>query len=256
MTAANAALAALLLPLAYLTAAAAVGRRSRRAWPRALAALDLALWHHLGRSHAPAVFGGRARPPPRSSISRGTRTRCAQPPRGRRRRRPAGRWPRSGYSSLLVLLGPVRRRAAALLRAGRPGARRAGPRRARRGARGRRPARGRAVLFPLRARPGARGAGVEAEPDLFPGRTFFDLPQRVAAEPAAVGAGPLDPPRRGRRWPRPSRCARAPGWSRARARGLDGGVGPGDGPEGAVPAPAPPPLGEGGPVPRPRSSAS
>ena len=26
-------------------------------WPQSLCALDLALWHHVGRSHAPAVLG-------------------------------------------------------------------------------------------------------------------------------------------------------------------------------------------------------
>jgi hypothetical protein len=57
MTAVNAAVAMFVVPLLWLAA--------RRTWDEptawlaaALYALDLAVWHHLGRSHAPAVFGG------------------------------------------------------------------------------------------------------------------------------------------------------------------------------------------------------
>lgn len=57
MTALNAALAMLVAPVLFLAAQRIWGIRP--AWVATLLyALDLAVWHHVGRSHAPAVFGG------------------------------------------------------------------------------------------------------------------------------------------------------------------------------------------------------
>ena len=57
MTALNAARAMLVVVPLWLGAERVWGRHA--AWTAAaLYALDLAVWHHLGRSHAPAVFGG------------------------------------------------------------------------------------------------------------------------------------------------------------------------------------------------------
>jgi hypothetical protein len=57
MTAFNAALAMLAAVVLWLSAARVWDREA--AWmAAAFYALDLAVWHHLGRSHAPAVFGG------------------------------------------------------------------------------------------------------------------------------------------------------------------------------------------------------
>jgi hypothetical protein len=57
MTVVNAALAMAVAAGVWLVARRVWGPGA--AWPAALLyALDLAVWHHLGRSHAPAVFGG------------------------------------------------------------------------------------------------------------------------------------------------------------------------------------------------------
>jgi hypothetical protein len=170
LTALGAAVAMLVAPLVWLAAAHLWDRRA--AWLAALLyTLDLAVWHHLGRSHAPAVFGGalgtaallhllvhgeRLDHPRRVALAAGVLAAAAL-----------------GYSSLVVLLGlfgvallaalafdarglsPAARRGMALALAG--GGLLAG------------------LLFYFHYVPGLlRGAGaVEAEPDLFPGRTFF-----------------------------------------------------------------------------------
>jgi hypothetical protein len=170
MTVLNATLAALLIPLAFLTA--------RRLWDEgaahmaaALAALDLALWHHLGRSHAPAIVGAVLGAAALLHLARNAdamrRPRVAS---GAAALLAAGAL---GYSSFVVLLGlfglllltlfavdaralppPDRVGLAATLVAGGLIA---------------------GALFYFHYAPGLlHGAlGVEAEPDLFPGRTFF-----------------------------------------------------------------------------------
>jgi hypothetical protein len=170
LTVLGAALAMLVAPLCWLAAAHVWDRGT--AWRAALLyALDLAVWHHLGRSHAPAVFGGalgtaallhlllqgeRLDHPRRIALAAAVLAAAAL-----------------GYSSLAVLLGlfglallvglavdargltPAARRGTALALVG--GGILAG------------------VVYYFHYVPGLlRGAGgVAAEPDLFPGKTFF-----------------------------------------------------------------------------------
>jgi hypothetical protein len=170
MTVANAAIAMLVAPLVWLAA--------RKVWDEGAAwtatilyAVDLAVWHHLGRSHAPAVFGGALATAAllhlfgRADGMGGARERALT----------AATLALAvlGYSSLVVLIGlfgvcllaflvldargipaPSRRGLALALVAGGLLA---------------------GALFYFHYVPGLwRGAaGVEAEPDLFPGRTFL-----------------------------------------------------------------------------------
>jgi hypothetical protein len=170
LTVFGAAAAMLVAPLLWLAAAHVWDREA--AWRAALLyTLDLAVWHHLGRSHAPAVFGAalgtaallhllvhaeRLDHPRRVALAAGVLAVAAL-----------------GYSSLVVLLGlfgvallttlvldargllPPARRGLAMALFG--GGLLAG------------------VLYYFHYVPGLLGgaAAVEGEPDLFPGRTFF-----------------------------------------------------------------------------------
>jgi hypothetical protein len=170
MTVSNAALAALVAPWLFLAA--------RRIWnveagwiASLLYLLDLAVWHHLGRSHAPAVFGGAL-----GTIGLLLVASVADTLDTRRRVALAGcalGLAALGYSSLVVLYGLFGMCLLALLvidaRGPSAGARRglaatlvtggflAG------------------MLFYFHYLPGLMSGAraVEAEPDLFPGRTFF-----------------------------------------------------------------------------------
>jgi hypothetical protein len=170
MTAANAALGAVLAPLAWLAA--------RRLWgglaggiAAALSALDLALWHHVGRSHAPAVFGGVLAGAALLYVAR-----RADLMHERRTAAAAAALLAAaalGYSSVPVLFGLFgivlfalfAVDARALTRADRAGlaAALAGGGLAA------------GALFYFHYLPGllAGAGGMEAVPDLFPGRTFF-----------------------------------------------------------------------------------
>ena len=170
MTALNAALGALLVPLAFLTARRLWGNGAGRwppPWPRSISPSGIT---SAARTRRPSSAPSSARPRSSTSPERGRDA----PAAGGRRRAALLAAGALGYSSLVVLLGlfgvvllalfaldaralagPDRAGLAAALVAGRPD-------------------RGRALLFPLRSRPDARARrGVEAEPDLFPGRTFF-----------------------------------------------------------------------------------
>jgi hypothetical protein len=221
MTVVNAALAALLVPLAYATARRLWGTEAG-AMAAALVALDLALWHHFGRSHAPAVLGGVLGVMAALHLARNAdgmhRPRTAA---GAAALLAAGAL---GYSSLVVLLGLM---GAVLLllcavdarglltadRAGIAAALVAGGLFA-------------GVLFYFHYVPGLlHGAsGVEAGPDLFPGRTFFifhnesrqslrlwalglwiPLAAGLAAAPFALRAAP--------RWSRPVLVAWLVAWA-------------------------------------------
>lgn len=170
MTVFNAAFAALLIPLAFLTARRLWGDGAARL-AATLAALDLALWHHLGRSHAPAVFGGVLGAAALLHLARNAD--AMRQPRAAAAAAALLAAAALGYSSLVVLLGlfglvllllfaldakalpaPDRWGLAAALVAGGLIA---------------------GVLFYFHYIPGLvhGAAGVEAEPDLFPGRTFF-----------------------------------------------------------------------------------
>jgi hypothetical protein len=170
MTALNAALVMLVAPLVWAACARLFGRGA--AWLAALLyTLDLAVWHHVGRSHAPAVFGGAL----------GTAALLYLLARvdrldATRRAAIAGvilGVAVLGYSSLVVLIGLFGLTLLALLVAD---------------AHGTSPAcrRGLAIalvvggllaggLFYFHYVPGLLGGarGVEAEPDLFPGKTFL-----------------------------------------------------------------------------------
>ena len=166
----NAALAALLIPLAFLTARRLWGEGAARV-AAALSALDLALWHHLGRSHAPAVFGAVLGAAALLHLARNAD--AMRQPRVAAGAAALLAVAALGYSSLVVLLGlfglvllllfaldaegllgPDRAGLAAALVAGGLIA---------------------GALFYFHFVPGLvhGAAGVEAEPDLFPGRTFF-----------------------------------------------------------------------------------
>jgi hypothetical protein len=170
MTAANAALGAVLAPLAWLAARRLFGDFAGGV-AAALSALDLALWHHVGRAHAPAVFGGALAAAALLYVAR-----AADRMHARRTAASAAALlalAALGYSSVpvllglfgLVLLGLCVVDARALTRADRLGlgaALAAGGLAA-------------GALFYFHYLPGllAGARGVEAEPDLFPGRTFF-----------------------------------------------------------------------------------
>jgi hypothetical protein len=170
MTAVNGALAMAVAALVFVVADRLWGRGS--AWTAAiLYSLDLAVWHHLGRSHAPAVFGGAL----------GTAALLylllrAERLEGRRAVLAAGAVLGTavlGYSSLVVQFGLLGAVLLVLLALDARGLS-AGSRK------------GHALalvvggllagaVFYFHYVPGLlSGAGsVEAEPDLFPGRTFF-----------------------------------------------------------------------------------
>jgi hypothetical protein len=170
MTAFNAALASLVAPLLWLTA--------RRVWSAAAAwlaallyLLDLAVWHHLGRSHAPAVFGGAlgtaallylAKNADRLDARRAVLTAAA-----------VLGVAALGYSSSVVLFGLFGMALLSLLAVDAWGSSRA----SRRGLASALVLGGvlAGVLFYFHYVPGLLGGAraVEAEPDLFPGRTFF-----------------------------------------------------------------------------------
>ena len=210
MTAVNAAIAMLVVVPLWWAARRVWGGEA--AWLAAvLYSLDLAVWHHLGRSHAPAVFGGAL----------GTTAllyllgRAAEI-EGRRAVGLAGALlglAVLGYSSLVVLFGFFGAVLLALLLVD-----------------------GRAIPLPGRQGlalalvvggliagglfyfhyvPGMvqGAAGVEAEPDLFPGKTFFifhnesrqSLRLWVLGFAIPLGAGLLAAP---------IAFARAPGWAR------------------------------------------
>ena len=252
MTAFNAALLMAVAPCAVAGRGRACGARGA-AWLAALLyVLDLPLWHHLGRAHAPASFGAALTLFALAFLARFAPTRWTAP------RRVAAAAvllaaAALGYSSAVVLVGLFG--AALIVRAG---AGRAGP--SPRGARGgwRWPssAGGLLALDPLlralRARACSRGAvGVEAEPDLFPGGTFAIFHNESRQALPRLAAGLLDP-RAGRRWwpprlrcgapgPRPGPCS----WPGSLAWALVMVL---KEPAALPPAPA---LGQGGPVPLP-----
>jgi hypothetical protein len=221
MTAANAALTALLAPLAWLLA--------RRLWgdfagglAAILAALDLALWHHVGRSHAPAVFG--------AVLAGGAMLHLARRADAMHQRRASVMaaallaLAALGYSSapvFLGLFGAVLLALFAVDAAGLPRADRAGLAAAL-------VAGGllAGALFYFHYVPGllAGGRGIEAEPDLFPGRTFFVFhnESRQSLRLWALGlwiplaAGAVAAPvalRRAPAWSRPVLLAWAASWA-------------------------------------------
>ena len=246
MTVANAALAAMLVPLAFVTARRLWGADAGRV-AAALATLDLALWHHLGRSHAPAVFGGVLGAAAMLHLARNAD--AMRQPRVATGAAVLLAAAALGYSSLVVLLGLFgvvllilfaldARALAAPDRIGLALALVAGGLVA-------------GVLFYFHYVPGLlHGAsGVEAEPDLFPGRTFFIFHNESRQSlrlwmlglwiPLAAGMAAA-----------PFALRAAPGWSRPVLVGVARGVGAADGLQGAVPAPAAAAVGQGGPVPR------
>jgi hypothetical protein len=170
LTVFNACLAMAVAPAVFLAANRLWNRPA--AWmATTLYILDLAVWHRLARSHAPAVFGG-------ALLTLAMLFLCAQIERldgPRRRYAAAGLLAVAalGYSSAIVLLGIFGLILLALLALD---------------ARALTPAmkRGAAIalvlggliagaLFYFHYVPGllAGARGVEAEPDLFPGKTFF-----------------------------------------------------------------------------------
>jgi hypothetical protein len=170
MTALNAALAMLVTPLLWAAATRLWNRGA--GWLASLFyVLDLAVWHHLGRSHAPAVFGGALGAA--ALLYLALRAEELDTPR---RAAVAGAIlgvAVLGYSSLVVLIGLFGLALLALLALD---------------ARALTPASRRGVvialvvggllaggLFYFHYVPGLLlGArGVEAEPDLFPGKTFL-----------------------------------------------------------------------------------
>lgn len=169
MTVLNAALAMLVAPLMFVAA-----RRiwsPQAAWTAALLyTLDLAVWHHVGRSHAPAAFGGALATGALLLLATSAETLDA-----RRRAALVGIGlgvAALGYSSLVVLYGLFGLVLLTLLATDARGLTPA----ARRGVASALVVGGlvAGVLFYFHYVPGLlRGArGVEAEPDLFPGRTF------------------------------------------------------------------------------------
>ena len=170
MTAANAALTALLAPVLWLAA--------RRLWgdfagglAAVLGALDLATWHHVGRAHAPAVFGGVLAAAALLYLARSADAM-------HRRSAAAGAagllaLAALGYSSAPVFLGLFGAVLLALFVVDASGL----PRADRVGIASALVAGGvvAGAAFYFHYVPGllAGGRGIEAEPDLFPGRTFF-----------------------------------------------------------------------------------
>ena len=170
MTALNACLAMLVTPLVWAAGATLWNRMA--GWLAALLyALDLAVWHHVGRSHAPAVFGGAlATAALLFLILRADRLDTP------RRAAAAGAIlgvSVLGYSSLVVLVGLFGLALLGLLAADAAGI----PAASRRGLALALVAGGLLAggLFYFHYVPGLlRGAsGVAAEPDLFPGKTFL-----------------------------------------------------------------------------------
>ena len=170
MTVANVVLAMAVAPCLWLAARRIWDGRS--AWvATVLYALDLAVWHHVGRSHAPAVFG--------AALATGALLYLAvETPRlgARRRAAVAGAFLALavlGYSSAVVLMGLFGLALLALVLFDA----RALSAAARRGLAGALVVGGILAggLFYFHYVPGllSGAAGVEAEPDLFPGRTFL-----------------------------------------------------------------------------------
>lgn len=170
MTALNAALAMLVAPAMFLVARRVWAEHA--AWTAALLySLDLAVWHHVGRAHAPAAFGNAL-----GTAALLLLAASAETLEVRRRALLVGGFlgvAVLGYSSLVVLFGLFGCVLLGLLALDARGLASA----ARRGV-------GLALvvggliaglLFYFHYVPGLlRGAsGVEAEPDLFPGKTFF-----------------------------------------------------------------------------------
>ncbi len=170
MTVADAVLAMCVAPLVWMAA--------RRVWDASAAwtatllyALDLAVWHHVGRSHAPAVFGGALATAALLHLA----THADRLDTARARLSAAGVLALAvlGYSSLVVLVGLFGLVLLVLLLLDARGV----PAASRRGLALALVAGGLIAggLFYFHYVPGLwRGAsGVEAEPDLFPGKTFL-----------------------------------------------------------------------------------
>jgi len=170
MTALNACLAMLVAPAIFLAA-----RRiwdARAAWLAALLyALDLAVWHHVGRSHAPAVFGGALATA--ALLLLAAQAGSLGAPRRAAMVGMALGTAALGYSSLVVLFGLMGLLLLALVVLDAQGLDAA----ARRGVVAALVIGGlvAGVLFYFHYVPGllSGARGVEAEPDLFPGRSFF-----------------------------------------------------------------------------------
>lgn len=170
ITALNASVAMMVASLLWIAAARIWDQRT--AWlATALYALDLPVWHHLGRGHAPAVFGGALGTAALLHLA----TRGEDLVRARAVAVAAAVLALGalGYASLAVLLGLFGLALIALLLADARGL----PLPARRGlvlafAAGGLLA---GAIYYFHYVPGLLrgGAGVEAEPDLSPGRTFF-----------------------------------------------------------------------------------
>jgi hypothetical protein len=169
MTAVNAALAMALVPWLWLVAAEVWDRRS--AWLAALLyTLDLAVWHHVGRSHAPAAFGGVLATAALLLLAREA-GRLDRPRRVAAAALALGT-AALGYSSAPVLLGLFGLVLLVLLALDAGGV----PRASRRGLLAALALGGllAGALFYFHYVPGllAGARGVEAEPDLFPGKSF------------------------------------------------------------------------------------
>lgn len=170
MTVANAAMAMVVAALVWLAARRVFDATA--AWTATLLyALDLAVWHHLGRSHAPAVFGGTLATAALLHLAA-----HADAMDTRRARFTAAALLAAGvlgYSSLVVLIGLFGLVLLSLLALDA----RAVPPASRRGLAAALVMGGLLAggLFYFHYVPGLwRGAsGVEAEPDLFPGKTFL-----------------------------------------------------------------------------------
>jgi hypothetical protein len=170
MTALNAALAMLVAPLLF--AAARVVWDAGAAWLATLLyTLDLAVWHHVGRSHAPAVAGNALAVS--ALLLLAARAGSLGAPARAAWMGAALGVAALGYSSNVVLFGLLGLLLLALLALDAAGLTAA----ARRGVALSLVMGGliAGALFYFHYLPGLlRGArGVEAEPDLFPGRTFF-----------------------------------------------------------------------------------